>query len=91
MYEKNGETTTNKEEMYSRAKDKMVHPVYLLFVDETGCNTNQKDDGHVGGKLFVLPTKEQGEGSVSGAVTDIHFTVLCLMNVCSYINVEHKC
>ncbi len=28
---------------------------YLLFVDETGCNTNQLNDWHVGGNLY--PTK----------------------------------
>jgi hypothetical protein len=47
--------------------------MYVLFVDETGCNTNQKDDGHVGGKLFVLPTDDSDVAPIGA--TDIHFTL----------------
>jgi hypothetical protein len=25
---------------------KIMHPNYILFGDETGCNTSQKKDGH---------------------------------------------
>jgi hypothetical protein len=58
MYDKNGEETTDKEKMFGRpTKYKMVHPEYLLCVYETGCNTNQKENGYIGGDLFVLPTK----------------------------------
>lgn len=54
----------------------MEHPEWCLFADETGCNTNQKEDGYRGGQLFVL---ENGceEGGLTGVVTDIHFTVMC--------------
>jgi hypothetical protein len=48
----------------------------MFFVDETGCNTNQKDDGHVGGRRYVLP-RCCFEAAKIGAMTDIHFTVLC--------------
>jgi hypothetical protein len=85
MYNKNGEVTSDKEKMYGRpTKYKMFHPEYLLFVNETGCNTNQKDNGHVSVELFVLPTKERGEGGVSGALTDIHFSILCFSSALGY-------
>ena len=32
---------------------KLVHPDYLLFLDETGININKKNDGHVGGENFI--------------------------------------
>jgi hypothetical protein len=31
-------------------KYKLTHPEYLLFVNETGCNTNQLNIGKVGGE-----------------------------------------
>jgi hypothetical protein len=77
MYDVNGEVTTNVDEMYGRpSKYRMVKPENLVFVDETGCNTNQKDDGYAGGEQFVLPRVPDESGLV-GATTDIHFTVLC--------------
>jgi len=33
----------------------LTKPEFLLFVDETGCNTNQLNDGKVGGELFIMP------------------------------------
>ena len=57
-------------------KFKLTHPDYLLFVDETGCNTNQLNDGKVGGEVFIMP-KNCGDGAApAGATTDLHFTVL---------------
>jgi hypothetical protein len=77
MYDKDGNETTNPAEMVGRPTQyKMVRPEKVLFVDETGCNTNMKQDGHVGGKLFVLPVEDYDCG-VSGVVTDMHFSVLC--------------
>ena len=59
-----------------KTKYMMEHPEWCLFADETGCNTNQKEDGYRGGQLFVL---ENGceEGGLTGVATDIHFTVMC--------------
>ena len=54
----------------------MKHPEWVLFADETGCNTNQKEDGLRGGQLFVLENGYE-EGGLTGATTDIHFTVMC--------------
>jgi hypothetical protein len=57
MYDENGDETDDVTKMYGRpTKYKLTRPAKLLFVDETGCNTNQKDDGCNGGELFVLPT-----------------------------------
>jgi hypothetical protein len=53
---------------------KMIHPEYLLFFDETGCNTNQKKDGHYGGQKFAC-----GRGMTPKQICstrDRHFTVL---------------
>jgi hypothetical protein len=46
------------------------------MVDETGCNTNQLNDGKVGGELFVLPKQDNEAGAPIGATTDLHFTIL---------------
>lgn len=57
-------------------KFQLTKPNYVLFVDETGKNTNMKTDGKVGGQQFVVPV--DGDCSTSmGAITDIHFSVLC--------------
>ncbi len=54
----------------------LIHPEYCLFVDETGCNTNQLNDGRVGGELFILPKKDSECGAPTGATTDLHYTIL---------------
>jgi hypothetical protein len=78
MYDKHGEKTTNIDESYGHAtKYKIIHPEYLLFVDETGCNTNMKENGLAGGQLFVLPVDMGSQEGCNSATTDIHFTVLC--------------
>ena len=55
---------------------KLTHPEYLLFVDETGCNTNQLNDGKVGGELYLVPKNSEDAAAPAGATTDLHFTVL---------------
>ncbi len=51
-------------------------PNYLLFVDETGCNANQLNDGKVGGEVFIM-LKDCGDAvAPAGATTDLHYTVL---------------
>jgi hypothetical protein len=40
---------------------KLIKPERCVFVDEVGCNTNQTDDGNVGGELFIFP-KEMIKG-----------------------------
>jgi hypothetical protein len=57
-------------------KFKLTHPDYLLFVDKTGCNTNQLNDGKVGREVFIMPKNSGDAAAPAGATTDIHFTVL---------------
>jgi hypothetical protein len=57
-------------------KYQLIHPEYVLFVDETGCNTNQLNDGRVGGELLILPKLDRECGAPTGANTDLHYTVL---------------
>jgi hypothetical protein len=51
-------------------------PEYLLFVDETGCNTNQLNDGKVGGEVYFIPKDCSDAAAPAGATTDLHYTVL---------------
>jgi hypothetical protein len=49
--------------MYGRAtKFKLIKTENVVFVEETGCNTNQKTGGHIGGELFILPSGESNTG-----------------------------
>lgn len=53
---------------------KITHPHYIIFGDETGFNTSQKKDGHVGGRRYVcgrdtVPQKK-------AATNDHKFTAL---------------
>jgi len=57
-------------------KFKLTHPEFLLFVDETGCNTNQLNDGKVGGELYLMQKNCGNAAAPAGATTDLHFTVL---------------
>ena len=52
----------------------MVDAERLIFVDEVGDNTSQKDDGNVGGEKFVVP--KNGKATMKSSVKDNHFTVL---------------
>jgi hypothetical protein len=56
----------------------LVHPERLLFLDETGCNTNQKDDGQVGDKRCI--GEKGGRANITASTTDIRFTVLPVSN-----------
>jgi hypothetical protein len=54
----------------------IIHPEWIVFVDETGVNTNQKDDRNLGSQLFIVPF-DNPDARLQGATTNIHFTVLC--------------
>jgi hypothetical protein len=76
MFDIDGNVIDNVDPMFGfPTKYQLLKPERCLFVDETGCNTNQTEDGYVGGELFVFP-KDMTCCSKSGATTDIHFTVL---------------
>ena len=60
------------------SKYKVTDPRYIIFVDETGKNTNMKNDGKAGGRKLVIPADAVGNNcGYIGSTTDIHFTVLC--------------
>jgi hypothetical protein len=52
----------------------IMHPDYILFGDETGCNTSQRKDGHQAGKKYVVPRGTVPKTTCS--TTDHRFTVL---------------
>jgi hypothetical protein len=80
MYDKHGEFVLDKSYMYGQpTKFQLIKPQNLIFVDETGCNTNQNTDGYISGELFLLPTGASETG-VKNACTNIHFSVLCFNN-----------
>jgi hypothetical protein len=62
------------------SKYRLTRPEYVLFMDETGCNTNQLNDWKVGIERFILPKDDSKCGAPIGATTNIHFTVLPFMS-----------
>ena len=44
-----GNEVTEDERFGKKQEIKITHPHYVVFANETGCNTSQKKDGHVGG------------------------------------------
>ncbi len=60
------------------SKVQLTKPELLLFVNDTGCNTNQLNDGRVEGELFIVPKIDNEAGAPPGSMTDLHFTSLGL-------------
>jgi len=56
----------------------LIHSDYLLFMDQTGSNTNQKDDKNVGGQKFVC---ESGMTPKLVMSTSSHHFILILIVV----------
>lgn len=79
-FNRDGEIMENEEDSIGLKSDiHIIHPEWIVFVDETGVNTNQKDDGNLGGELFIVPS-DDFDARLQGATTDIHFTVLCFQS-----------
>ena len=57
-----------------KVEEELVHPDYLLFVDEVGNNTNMKEDGRVGGEKKIGVKGEQAQTTI--ATNDAHYTML---------------
>jgi len=53
---------------------KLIHPEWLVFIDEVGSNTSQSKDGAIGGQTYLC-TKD-GRPQNRAATKDAHFTVL---------------
>ena len=79
MYDRDGIEVTEKEKSFGLPSFfKVTDPRNILFVDETGKNTNMKTDGGVGGRRLIVPADAIGNNSgYLGSTSDIHFTVLC--------------
>jgi hypothetical protein len=52
----------------------ITHPDYILFGDETGCNTSQKKDGHEAGTKYVVARGQTPR--MQASTTDHRFTLL---------------
>jgi hypothetical protein len=59
---------------------KITHPDWILFGDETGCNTSQKQDGHKAGTKFVVGEKQVPRTKCS---TKDHWLMLLLLTAAS--------
>jgi hypothetical protein len=80
MMDREGNETLDPSQQFGRKTQyKLTRPDRCIYVDETGCNTNMKDDGNVGGRLYVMAAN-QLEGARTGCTSDIHFTVLAFTN-----------
>lgn len=80
-YDKDGKVVVDDSQtIYGKPTQyKITHPEMILFVDECGSNTNQKNDGQVGGQKFIFSKGGDNTGTL-GSNTDLHFTVLCFNN-----------
>ncbi len=53
---------------------KIDYPDYILFADESGCQTNQKQDGNVGNRKYIV--EQDTTPQVICSTTDHRFTIL---------------
>jgi len=72
--DENGEVVTEEKAYGLASKDELIHPDWLLFVDECSSNTSQSKDGQVGGQVFLC--SKDGRPQQRAATKDAHFTVL---------------
>jgi hypothetical protein len=79
MVRLDGSITSNKEEQAGRkTKYLLTRPEFVLFVDEVGCNTSQKNDGNNGGQKFIIQDGQRA--LLRSSFGDCHFTVLGFTN-----------
>ena len=65
----------SKEEAFGRQTQYYItHPDYLVFVDEVGDNTSQRNDGNAGGEKFIVDKDKRAIKKSS--YQDSHFMVL---------------
>jgi hypothetical protein len=57
-----------------KSKFELIHPDWLLFIDEVGSNTSQTKDGRVGGQTYLCSV--EGRPQERASTKDAHFTVL---------------
>jgi hypothetical protein len=76
MLDIDGNVVHDKSQMYGHPTRYLItDPDNILFFDETGCNTNQKKDAHIGQQKFVMGTGGGGQGRAA-CTTDVPFTCI---------------
>ena len=94
FFTKEGKIAINIRENYGRPTlYHLIHPEFFLFVDETGSNTNMKDDKRIGGQTVLAGIED--EAIYPAGTKDAHFTVLVVTNalgepVCVVIIIKGK-
>ena len=69
-----GEVVNEENAVGCESEFELIHPNWLIFVDEVGSNTSQAKDGNVGGEKFLC--SKQGRPQQRAATKDTHLTVL---------------
>jgi hypothetical protein len=69
-----GEVVNEEDAVGCQSEFELIHPSWLVFVDEVGSNTSQVKDGNVGGEKYLCT--KQGRPQQRAATKDTHFTVL---------------
>jgi hypothetical protein len=70
-----GEVVEEEEKAFRmKSKYELIHPDWLLFVDEVGSNTSQSKDERVGGQTYLCSI--DGRPQLHASTKDAHFTVL---------------
>ena len=70
----NGYKVEKSERFGMKQNIQINHPDYILFADESGCQTNQKQDGNVGKRKYIV---EKGTTpQIICSTTDHRFTIL---------------
>jgi hypothetical protein len=70
-----GEIVEKAEDAFGcKSQYELIHPDWVLFVDECGANTSQTKDGQVGGQKYLCSAHRRPQNRA--ATKDAHFTVL---------------
>jgi hypothetical protein len=73
-----GKNETNESKFSGLPTKYILHyPDLIVFVDKTGCNTNQKLDPLNGNKKCIVRKKTHEGFGFIGSVTNNHYSVLC--------------
>jgi hypothetical protein len=69
------------------------HPDYILFEDESGCQTNQKQDGNVGNRKYIVKCNTTPQvicNTADQRFTILPFTSGSIEAVCCVLIFQHK-
>ena len=71
-----GNEVEEKDAFGCKVTHDILHPDYIICMDEVGGNTSQKGDGHIGGELMLCETGTSPQRKIN--TKDKHYTVLGL-------------